>query len=266
VEVKFATTRRQGEAVEIARRAAGDGYPLVVAVGGDGTVNEVINGLVDQSGKSAAVLGCLFTGRGCDGVRNFSLPRDLRDACRRLVEGQDLAVDLGLVRWGRGGERCFIGSAGAGFDTAVAQKAQVGTISGIFSYLPALVTSLATYRNQQLTVEADGQTLFDGPTTAVVIANGAYFGGGMKIAPGALPTDGKLDLVLLRDLGAWEILRWLPSVYWGKHLANPKISTHQAQTVRLSGVSAVPCHLDGEVCGETPLSVSVLPGALRLRC
>ena len=106
MEVEFAETSRQGEGAEIGRRAAGEGYPLVVAVGGDGTVNEVVNGLVDQNGTSAAVLGCLFTGRGCDGARNLSLPRDVREACRRLVEGQDLTVDLGLVRWGRGGERC----------------------------------------------------------------------------------------------------------------------------------------------------------------
>ena len=266
VKVDFAETTRRGEAVELARRAAGDGYPLVVAVGGDGTVNEVVNGLVDQNGLSLATLGCLFTGRACDGIRNFNLPRDLREACRRLVEGRDLKVDLGLVRWGRGGERYFIGSAGAGFDAAVAQKAQVGTIRGILSYLPALVTTLATYRNQRITVEADERTFFDGPAVAVVIANGSYFGGGMKIAPQADLADGRLDLIVLGDLRALEILCWIPSVYFGKHLANSKVSANQARTVQLSGVAALPCHLDGEVCGETPLTVRVLPRALRLRC
>jgi len=252
--------------VELAQRAALDGFPLVVAVGGDGTVNEVVNGLVDQNRVSLASLGCLFTGRGCDGVRNFGLPRDLREACRRLVEGNTATVDLGLVRWGRGGERYFVGSAGAGFDAAVAQKAQVGRVGGILSYLPALASTLATYRNQRITVEGDGRALFDGPAAAVVIANGRYFGGGMRIAPEARLADGRLDLIVLGDLGTWEILWWTPSVYWGGHLANPKVSSHRVETVQLSGVTPLPCHLDGEVCGETPLSVSVLPGVLRLCC
>lgn len=266
VAVHSSETSESGEAAELARRAAGDGYELVVAVGGDGTVNEVVNGLVNQDGASLAALGCLFTGRGCDGVRNFGLPRDLREACRRLLEGEEKRVDLGLVRWGRGGERYFIGSAGAGFDAAVAQKAQVGKVGGILSYLPALATTLLTYRNQRMIVEADGRTLFDGLAAAVVIANGAYFAGGMKIAPGATLNDGRLDLVVLGDLGAIEIICWTPSVYWGRHLANPKISTHQVESVRLSGVAPMPCHLDGEVSGETPLTVQVLPRALRLRC
>jgi len=266
VTVEFAETSRRGEAVELARRAAGDGYPLVVAVGGDGTVNEVVNGLVDENGRTMATLGCVFTGRGCDGVRNFNLPRDLRAACRQLVEGRDTNVDLGLVRWWRGGERYFIGSAGAGFDAAVAQKAQVGTLRGIWSYLPALATTLATYRNQRVTVEADGRIVFDGPAAAVVVANGSYFGGGMKIAPQADLADGQLDLIVLGDLRAIEIICWIPTIYFGKHLANPKVSANQARTVQLSGISALPCHLDGEVCGETPLTVRVLPSALRLRC
>ena len=262
---EFAETTGRGEASDLARWAARDGWPLVVAVGGDGTVNEVVNGLVDQTGSGPPSLGCLFTGRGCDGIRNFGLPRKLQEACRRLVEGQDVTVDLGLVHWGRGGERYFVGSAGAGFDAAVAQKAQVGKIGGIFSYLPALATTLFTYENERMTVAADGRTVFDGPATAVVVANGPYYGGGMKIAPGAELTDGWLDLIVLGDLGAWEIICWTPSVYRGKHLANPKVTSARGRTVSIDSPAPLPVHVDGEVCGETPVRISVLPAALRLR-
>jgi YegS/Rv2252/BmrU family lipid kinase len=237
----------------------------VVAVGGDGTVNEVVNGLVDQTGSGLSSLGCLFTGRGCDGVRNFGLPRNFQEACRRLVEGQDVTVDLGLVHSGRGGERYFVGSAGAGFDAATAQKAQVGKIGGIFSYLPALATTLFTYRNQRMTVEADGKRLFDGPAAAVVVANGPYYGGGMKIAPGAELADGWLDLIVLGDLGALEIIWWTPSVYRGKHLANPKVTAARGRTVSIEAQTPLPVHVDGEVPGETPVRISVHPAALRLR-
>lgn len=258
-------TAGRGEATEAARGAARDRWPLVVAVGGDGTVNEVVNGLVTHGEPARPALGCLYTGRGCDGLKNLGLPRSLEAACRRLVEGREQAIDLGLLRWADGAERYFLGSAGAGFDAVVAQRAQVGRIGGIFSYLPAVVRTLVTYRNQRMTVQADGRTLFDGPAAAVVAANGAYFGGGMKIAPGAELADGWLDLIVLGDLGPLEILWWTPSVYWGKHLANPKVTAGRGRTIRIDSSGPLPVQLDGEVCGETPVRISILPAALRLR-
>jgi diacylglycerol kinase (ATP) len=256
-------TRGPGDAAEAARQAAREGCPLVVAVGGDGTVSEVADGLRRAGG--AAALGCLFTGRGSDGRRNFAFPRRLAGACRRLVEGRDRPVDLGLVSWAAGGTRSFLGAAGAGLDAAAAERAQAGTRRGTWSYLGALLGTLATYENRPVRVGADGRTLFEGRAAAVVVANAAHYGGGMKIAPGADPADGWLDVIVLGDLGVREILCWTPAVYLGRHLANPKVTAARGRLVTVESAASLPVHLDGEVAGRTPIRVEVLPGALRLR-
>jgi diacylglycerol kinase (ATP) len=103
------------------------------------------------------------------------------------------------------------------------------------------------------------------PLTAAVVANGAHFGGGMKIAPSADPADGVLDLVILGDLGRAELLRWLPAVYRGGHLANPKVSTRRIARVSVAAASPLPTHVDGEPVADTPVTFRICPGALRLR-
>jgi len=101
--------------------------------------------------------------------------------------------------------------------------------------------------------------------TAVVVANGAHFGGGMKIAPAADPRDGALDLVIIGDVGRLELLRWLPSVYRGAHLAHPRISARTARRVTLGAAAPLPIHVDGEAAPDTPVTFTIRPGALRLR-
>jgi diacylglycerol kinase (ATP) len=115
------------------------------------------------------------------------------------------------------------------------------------------------------TIEADGEDAPPAPLTTVVVANGAYYGGGMKIAPPANPTDGALDLVVIGALGRLELLRWLPSVYRGAHLANPRISLRRVRRARVAGEAPLPTHVDGEPAADTPVTFRVCPRALRLR-
>jgi diacylglycerol kinase family enzyme len=114
-------------------------------------------------------------------------------------------------------------------------------------------------------VEADGAAAWTGRISSVVVANGAYYGGGMKIAPAADAADGHLDLVVLGDLGRLELLWWLPTVYRGAHLACPKIATGRARRLTIRAASPLPVHVDGEPAGETPVTFEVRPGALTLR-
>ena len=111
-----------------------------------------------------------------------------------------------------------------------------------------------------------GHVLFAwaGGLSSAVVANGAYYGGGMKIAPGADPADGHLDLVVLGDLGRLELLWWLPTVYRGAHLACPKVTTRRARRLTIRASSPLPVHMDGEAAGDTPVTFEVRPGALRL--
>jgi diacylglycerol kinase (ATP) len=254
-------TRERGHATTLAAEAARARVPLVVAVGGDGTLNEVVNGLVPLREEYPVTVGALMTGRGRDACRNLGLARDPRRAARRLGEGRVVSLDVGLARW-PGGQRYFLGWAGVGFDAAVTERA--GERGGRLTYLRAALTSLRAYRPAEMVVHLDDARAWAGPAASVVVCNGASFGGGMRIAPGARPDDGLLDAVWLGALGRAELARWLPTVYWGGHLANPRIRTRRAAQVRVDAGAALPAELDGELGGHTPLDVEICPGALRL--
>lgn len=247
----------------MARQASRDGWPLVVAVGGDGTVNEVVNGLM--SAGALVTLGVLNAGRANDCRRNFGLPSRFPLALERLLAGREVPIDVGLAEWPDGRHRHFLMSLGAGFDAATAERAERARGSGKAPYVRAILSTLRVHRPSPATILVDGRCHWSGAITQAVVSNGPYYGQGMKIAPTADPYDGVLDLIVIGDLGRMELLRWLPTVYRGRHLANPKITTARGATIDIEAQTPLPLHVDGEPCGKTPVRVSVLPSALRLR-
>src|SRR5262249_3580564 len=148
----------------------------------------------------------------------------------------------------------FVSAAGAGFDAAVARRAASRGGLGTMPYLLAIVERLIAHRPIQTTLAVDGGPEQSAPLTTVVVANGAWYGGGMKIAPSADPGDGALDLIVIGALGRGELLRWLPAVYRGGHLANPKVSLRRVRQVTIAGPSPIPTHVDGEPADDTPVA------------
>jgi diacylglycerol kinase (ATP) len=240
------------------------GIALVVAVGGDGTLNEVVNGITGEDGRPQATLGAIFTGRGRDGARTLGVPRDPARAVERLAAGVPASRDLGLVRW-PGGRRYFVTVAGAGFDAVVASRALEMAGPGTVPYLRAVIASLRDYRPWPMRMAIDGGPSRTLAAAGVMFANGPSCGGGMRIAPGADAADGALDLVILGALSRGALLRWLPTVYWGGHLRHPLITVEQVGAATLASDEPLPLQVDGEPCGGAPLEVSVAPGALRVR-
>jgi diacylglycerol kinase (ATP) len=236
----------------------------VVAVGGDGTLNEVVNGITDENGRPRATLGAIFTGRGRDGARTLGVPRDPARAVERLAAGAPASRDLGLVRW-PGGRRYFVTVAGAGFDAVVATRALTMAGPGTLPYLRALFASLRDYRPWSVRMAIDGGPPRSLAAAAVMVANGPSCGGGMRIAPGADSADGALDLVILGALSRGALLRWLPTVYWGGHLRHPLITAERTGAVTVASDEPLPLQVDGEPCGGAPFEVSVAPGALLVR-
>jgi YegS/Rv2252/BmrU family lipid kinase len=266
LEFEVGETQARGGATMLARRAAREGWPMVVAVGGDGTLNEVVNGLLDDDGRARAALGAILTGRGRDAGRNLGLAADPETAARRLLHGDDVVVDVGRAWWPASGTgRWFLNSASVGFDAEVARRAAQGGGSGTLPYLVAILGALRHYRPVEGIIrQRDGQT-WAGPLTMAVVANGPYYGGGMKIAPAADPLDGALDLVALGAVGRLELLRWLPSVYRGTHVTNAKVTTRRLREVRIDATPPAPVQVDGEAGPSTPVEVTIHPRALRLR-
>ena len=259
---EHAETRGPGDGERLAREAATAGAQLVVAVGGDGTLNEVVNGV--RSAGAQTPVGAVLTGRGCDACRNFGVPRDPVAAVRALADGHNARFDLGRAEWTDGRRRWFAISAGAGFDAEVARRAQTWRMRGTLSYLAAVLASVHRHRPTDAVLEVDGVAEPPAPITAVVAANGRWFGGGMKIAPHADPADGAFDIVVLGALGRLELLRWLPTIYPGTHLRHPRVRVRRARRLRVGG-TPLPTHVDGEPAGPTPVVLTVEPGALHLR-
>jgi diacylglycerol kinase (ATP) len=265
LDFDWMATAATGDGERLARDGARAGHGLIVAVGGDGTVNEVVNGVTAAEGTPLATFGAILTGRGRDACRNFGVPTRMADAVAALVTGRDATFDLGRVTWADGRRRYFLGAAGAGFDAAVAARAGSMRARGTLPYLLAVLFTVRASRPQPATVRVDGALMWQTPLTAAIVANARYFGGGMRIAPDADPTDGAVDVVVLGALGRLEMLRWLPTIYTGRHLRNPRVVTRRAAAVAIEAPVALPTQVDGEVGGTTPVTIDVVPAALRLR-
>jgi diacylglycerol kinase family enzyme len=259
---EVAETRGPGHARILADEAVRAGVPLVVAVGGDGTLNEVVNGVSPLRESHPAVVGAVMTGRGRDACRNLGLPRDPARAVERLVDGRVVPRDLALAVW-PGGRRFVVSAVGVGFDARVVERA--GTRGGRLRYLAAVVACLRDYQALPVVVDGPAGESWTGAAASVIVCNGSRLGGGMRIAPAARVDDGLLDVVVLGALGRAELALWLPTVFWGGHLANRQVRSWRAPVFRVSMVGAPSVQLDGELGAGLPLEISAQPGALRLR-
>jgi diacylglycerol kinase (ATP) len=264
----FAYTEGVGHAMELARVAASDGYRCLVAVGGDGTVNEVANGILSSTKAKATALGVVSTGTGSDFARSAGLERDYTTACTRLTSTKRLTIDVGLVSYQRDGrtqERFYINSAGVGFDAAVVRETErlPKFFGGTIPYVAGMLRTLVGYKNKQITLKlGDGEERHR--VLNVAVANGNYMGGGMRVAPDAALDDSLLDVVVIGDFGKLELLKEFPKVYKGAHVSLPKVSIKKAKNVSIESTEPMLVYADGELLGECPASFRVVPRALSL--
>ncbi len=261
-------TEAPKHAIELAREAVKRSYDLIVSVGGDGTIYEVVNGLHDSNGAGDVSLGIISTGTGNDFIRSIGLSPRYSDGCRRLLDPRRLLIDLGLVEYsvdGRRENRLFVNFAGIGFDAEVvrATTQRFKALGGFPSYLLGLLTTFLGYRNQSVSLTIDGQTETRKLCTAVV-ANGRYGGGSMLLAPNADLTDGFFDLVTVGDVSKPDLLWSLPRIYRGTHLSHPKVNAIRAAEVTVDSATGAAVQADGELLGLTPARFSILPSALNI--
>ncbi|MBM3129862.1 MAG: diacylglycerol kinase family lipid kinase [Chloroflexi bacterium] len=268
----FVFTERPWHAVELTRAALTDGIERVVAVGGDGTLNEVANGMFDARGAPInpnAALGVITSGTGGDFARTAGIPRDPVAAARQLARiTQTRAIDFGemiFTRDGKEARRLFVNIAGIGFDAEVIERTERGSKrgGGTLPYYSALVTTIWNYRNKRVVVQVDAQRV-EGKMNAVVVCNGKFFGGGMQISPNSNPDDGILDVIILGDLGRFEVVMNTPRLYNGTILEHPKVTEYHARTIVVEPAERMLIEADGEFIGPGPATFRVRPGALNL--
>lgn len=251
-------TGKPGDGESLAEKALKRGYDAVVAVGGDGTLHEVLNGALQAT--SAPLVGLIPAGTGNDFARGVSLPRNPVGALEVIRSGHVHEIDVGLVNG-----RAFINVAGFGFDAAVAQEVAARTgkgASGAIPYLLAVLHQLRTFRAKELVIDADGARC-QGPVFFGAVGNATTYGGGMRICPHARVDDGTLDLCFARDLGRLETVLNLAKVFRGTHLSHPKCSYRRARRIVVDGDRSVLVHADGQLLGSLPVTFEIRPKAVR---
>lgn len=249
-------TERPGHATEIARAAAEAGEPRIAVLGGDGTISEVVNGLVGSS----TALGIVPMGTGNDVARSLGIPRgDLAAALELALEGEPRPIDVGRER-----DRHFVSVLGLGFPSIVAAEANaIGWLRGSPAFFVAVYKALHRLRAVPLSIDLDDKTI-ETDCVAVMVQNTPYTGGGLRMAPDAEVDDGALDVVIVDDIGKLDLMVNFPKAYAGRHFEHPSFSVHRTRRVRVRSGERLPKMFDGDLCGETPVEADVVPGGIRV--
>jgi len=264
--VSLRTTRRPGDAITYAHKAVAEGYDMVIAVGGDGTLGEVATGLA----CSDCTLGVLPTGTGNVWAHMVGLPQwtpmsrsALMEAAHILTEGQVHRIDLGKV-----GDRCFALWAGIGLDAQVAQKVAPHrearrNLGNFLIYFVTLVSQSIILRGTRMTVVIDGKTMRQ-RVVLILVSNAQLYGPSVSIAPQAQLDDGVLDVYIFKGRNFLDVARHIVMILSGKHLRDAKVESYRAKCVEIRGEATLPLHTDGDPVGYTPATITVLPKALRV--
>ncbi len=276
-------TEAPGDGTRLTRQALREGASTVIAVGGDGSISDVVNGFFEIPGEDAteaprpiradSSLGVIPLGTGGDFIRSIGVPRDPVAAAHALATATPHTIDLGRVRYtahdGATSTRYFVNVASFGIaglvDKYVNQSRK--SLPGTFGFALATLRAGVAYSNSPVRVRIDGGDWLTGPIYNVSLANGRFFGGGMKVAPHALLDDGKLDLVRFGDMGLSDLLRHGMDLYSGKHLDLSEVSASRVNAVEAESADGreVLLDVDGEQPGRLPARFEVLPGAISLR-
>ncbi|HYM52775.1 MAG TPA: diacylglycerol kinase family protein [Candidatus Dormibacteraeota bacterium] len=273
LNARLVETRERGHAERLAAAAGGLGHDRVVVVGGDGTIQEVVNGVLADGQlppDRRLSIGLVPAGSGNDLVRDLALPIDPIGALPAAFGDEERPIDVAVAEDAQGRIRHFVAAGGVGFDAQVAHvmfRHRMPWQKGRVGYFLSTFIELMRFRNRRLQLllrNDDGDVLTDRISLLVAVANGPYLAGGMQICPDADLADGLLDLCVAGDLSRLEALRLLPGMYKGAHVGHPKVEFLRVRSVQFEGDLDARVHLDGEPFGTIPLTVSVLPLALRV--
>ncbi|MBK9292063.1 MAG: diacylglycerol kinase family lipid kinase [Bacteroidetes bacterium] len=268
-------TERPFHAIEITRNMVNDlGFSKIIAVGGDGTLNEVVNGIFQQTRYATheITLGMITVGTGNDWGRMYKFPLKYEKAIRILRKGRTFLQDVGKVKYRHDTEdksRYFINMAGMGYDALVAKKTNAMKAEGrggTLVYLYNLLTGLFQYQNVQLSIVVDGSEVFNDKVFSMSIGICRYNGGGMMQLPNAIPDDGLFDITVIRKTTKWRVVKNIKNLYDGSFINLPEVDTFRGKTV---SITSTPRHsifleTDGESLGVSPLDFSIVPRAVRL--
>jgi len=273
-DFECAFTKARGDGARLAREAIAAGGKLLVAVGGDGTASEVIDGIQAAPGpEDKPVFGYIPRGTGGDLRRTVGIAKDVSGAARALARGNVAVLDLGRIEFagpdGRPAVRHFANVAGGGISGVVSRRVNNGfrLPSGKLSFMLASARALLTWTDQPVRWRVDEGPWHEERLTALSVCNGRYFGGGMRVAPDARMDDGLFDLVVWEGLGLTDLVVKRPMLYDGTHVRLPNTRVFKARVVEAEPLEGarIDLDVDGENPGTLPARFTILPGGLRIR-
>lgn len=272
-EIPFSVrfTEKKTEAIDHAREAIENGFRKIISVGGDGTLNEVINGVFSQNicPTSEIVVALIPVGTGNDWGRMFGIPLIYEGAIKVIKENKMMLHDIGTITYFNRNtqmKRYFINIAGLGFEAMVVsrtnkQKDKGRSNAAIYFY--NLLASLISYRKETAVIEIDGRKS-TARVFSINVGNGRYCGGGMRQTPDALPDDGLLDITVIKDMGRIEIIRNLKLLYDGTILSHPKVDGYRSTNLKVNSEAVLYAEADGESLGHTPVEFGIIPSAINI--
>lgn len=268
----WAFTDYPEHATGITREVLKSGYDLVVSVGGDGTMNEVVNGFFDMDNliNPEAKLAIFSRGTGCDFIRSFGIKKDIEGFYNVLKRNNVQKLDVGKTTFckesGETRSKFFLNIAdvGLGAETTRRVNRTRKHLKGFFAFLIGAILSIFKHHNGIITIEIDGQQVKTGRMNSVVIANARYFGGGMYISPKSKADDGFLDIIEIGDLNKLELIKNFHLIYKGEHLTHPQVTAYRGKQIKIISEPDGLLELDGEQLGKTPAYFEIIPQAINL--
>ena len=263
---KVCITTRQGEAVELAQKAADNGAELIISVGGDGTVNEIVNGIMKS--KNDPSLGIIPLGWANDFIKSTDIPSDIIEACKFIIKGKTKKIDVGLIN----GQTYFANICGVGFDAEVTHLANQmksrhpnWNILSAYIYVFATIKKLLSpFRCHNVKIKIDGQEIYSKILFAA-IGNGKFYGGRFKITPEAILDDGLLEICTVEEMGRFKYLSIIPKVFKGTHSSVKGVNFYRAKEVVIQSSEPVLAQVSGEVIeGQKEFTITLLPKSLKL--
>ena len=269
---KSYVTTAAGEAKHFTEKAITSGASLVVCVGGDGTLNEVVNGFMNigESDRSGLSLGFVPGGTGCDFIKTVSIPKDVEKAIDLIAAGTERCIDLGRLFFkdhdGRDCRRYFLNITSFGLGGEVDQRVNKTTkaFGPFISFIWATLISILLYGKKKIRFKVDQSFEQELIIWNVVVANGQYHGGGMRVAPDASVDDGLFDITVIGDLSLPEVFLNLPKLYNGKIKDIDKVITLAGEKIEALSDQRVLLDVDGEQPGMLPVVIDIVPGALNI--
>jgi diacylglycerol kinase (ATP) len=271
ISYEFVTTTHKYHAIALAKEGIEAGYRKIIAVGGDGTLNEVANGILSQQviPSSEIKLGMITVGTGNDWAKMYKIPGNYKAAISIIAREKSSLQDVGKVSYFNNderGTRFFVNVAGMGFDAQVALKTNNQKEKGqgnAFSYLINIFSTLLSHREKQSEIIIDGKSI-KAEVFSMNVGICRYNGGGMMQTPNAVPDDGLLDVTIIRKVGRFYVVRNVKKLYDGSFIKLPEVSTHQGKNVHISGPKRIYLEVDGESLGHSPFEFDILPKAINV--